>query len=178
MPLALSLSLRQLIVAENQKGKTLRHIAAEYKLSYTTVCRISSRYKTDGLPGLPPHYSRCGGHSAHCPLLKRAALWLKRRHPRWGAPFINVLLGERYRATVPGERTLQRWFRQAGLRPAKGQLLYGQRVQAKRVHDLWQIDAKEKLRLKDGRPLCYLTLVDQQSGSLLDGFVFPPLPFQ
>jgi hypothetical protein len=49
---------------------------------------------------------------------------------------------------------------------------------ARAVHDVWQIDAKEKLRLRTATKVCYLSVVDQKSGSLLGSFVFPPLPHQ
>lgn len=48
MPVALSMKLGQLIVAEKRKGKALTQIANQYHLFYTTVCRLYRRYKIEG----------------------------------------------------------------------------------------------------------------------------------
>jgi transposase len=180
MPVALSLTLRQLIVREANKGHSLVHISDTYHLSYTTVCRIYQRYQREGAPGLVPHFFNCGVKKLtdRQRLYRRTALWLKRLHPKWGAGFIKVLLERRYHKRWPCTRTLQRWFKQAGLVAKKTRFAYEQASWVTKPHDLWQVDAKEKLRLKSGRRCCYLTFVDQKSGSLLKAFVFPPLPHQ
>ena len=36
-----------------------------------------------------------------------------------------------------------------------------------KVHECWQIDAKENLCLLDGSKACYLTMVDKKSGAVL-----------
>lgn len=180
MPVALPLSVRQMIVREKQKGSSLAAISEKHHLSYTTVRRIYQRYLREGTKGLVPRFSNCGvkKRSARQMLFRRASLWLKRLHPNWGAGFIKVQLERRYHKRLPCTRTLQRWFKKAGLVAKKSSFAYGQAPLVKRPHDLWQVDAKEKLRLKTGEKLCYLTLVDQNSGSLLKAFVFPPLPPQ
>jgi hypothetical protein len=44
------------------------------------------------------------------------ALDMKREHRRWGAGPIRLLLRDEFEAhDLPSERSLQRWFRQAGL---------------------------------------------------------------
>ena len=45
--------------------------------------------------------------------------------------------------------------------------------QAKAVHNIWQVDAKENLVLLDGSPGCYLTITDEHSGAGLAALVFP-----
>jgi transposase len=172
--------MRRLIIEQKSEGKTLAAISECYHLSYTTVCRVYRRYKEEGASGLLPHYNRCGHHpfSPHRALLRRAALWLKRLHPLWGAAFIRLQLQKRYRCKLPCERTLQRWFQNTGLQPRKPRTLFPHSMPARAVHDVWQIDAKEKLRLRTATKVCYLSVVDQKSGSLLGSFVFPPLPHQ
>jgi hypothetical protein len=111
--------------------------------------------------------------------MQRAALWLKRLHPGWGAALIRLVLKERYRrACLPGERTLQRWFHRAGLYKTKTTFPAIRHKWARRVHDCWQVDAKEKLYLHGAQKACYLTIVDEKSGCLLNNFVFPPLSYQ
>jgi Homeodomain-like domain len=180
MPVALSLTLRQLIVSEKKKGKTLVQISDHYHLSYTTVCRVYGRFKAQGKQGLLTCYGNCGARQPcwQQALMRRAAVWLKRLHPLWGAALIRVLLQQRYNQRIASERTLQRWFLQAGVKVGKTHLPLQREAPVKRVHDLWQMDAKEKLHLCDGTRICYLTVVDKKSGSLLDCFVFPPLSYQ
>lgn len=180
MPVAVSLTMRQLIVREKAKGRSLAFISETYRLSYSTVCRIYQRYQREGEPGLVARFSNCGVKklSVRQRLFKRAALWLKRLHPKWGAGFIKVQLERRYHKRLPCSRTLQRWFKKAGLVANTTRFASGQAPFANKPHDLWQVDAKEKLRLKSGKKLCYLTFVDQRSGSLLKAVVFPPLPLQ
>src|SRR5439155_5480636 len=98
-------------------------------------------------------YNKCGssGTKQHS-LMYRAAVWLKRHHQSWGAALICILLKERYKdASVPGERTLQRWFKAQGLNKPKSRLMVSEPMWAAQVHDVWQIDAKEKLHLSSGQ---------------------------
>jgi hypothetical protein len=44
---------------------------------------------------------------------------------------------------------------------------------AREVHNIWQIDAKEKFKIATGEKHCYLTVVDEKSGSLLGAKSFP-----
>ena len=80
---------------------------------------------------------------------------------------------------VPSERTLQRWFKARQLYKPKSRFpLLPSPAPAHQVHEVWQIDAKEKLHLGTGQKASYLSIVDEKSGSLLRAEVFPPLPHQ
>lgn len=178
MPQALSLGMRQQIVEEKVGGKTLRLIAEEKKRSYSTVCNIWRLHQKG--ESLQAKYAKCGPKAPkYSPLLHRASIWLKRLHPDWGAAFISLKLQERY-PTLPTAttRTVQRWFKKAGLGKVRGKIPKGDVGWAKQVHDTWQIDAKEQFKLQDGQCACYLTIVDEKSGSLLAAKVFPPLLYQ
>lgn len=180
MPSALSLAVRQQVIELKAKGSSLQSIAKEQQLSYATLLRLWKRYKAEGTSGLTPHYNRCGpaAGSRCAPLIYRAALWLKRCHPNWGAALIGVILKDRYQdMAVPAERTLQHWFRAKKLYKLKSRFPVVQSI-AQQAHDVWQIDAKEKLCLGGGQKLCYLSVVDEKSGCLLKAAVFPPLPHQ
>lgn len=109
-------------------------------------------------------------------LVYRAGTWLKRLHPDWGAPFIKLKLQERYPdEQLPHSRSMQRWFKKAGLNKVRGKIPRGERHWAGQVHETWQVDAKEQLVLSDGQKACYLTMVDEKSGGLLNARAFPPI---
>ena len=120
------------------------------------------------------------GIPRYAPLIYRAALWLKRCHPDWGAVLIQMSVQDRYKdVAVPSERTLQRWFKAKQLYKPKSRFpLLQSPPPAHQVHDTWQIDAKEKLHLGSGQKASYLSVVDEYSGALLKAAVFPPLPHQ
>lgn len=180
MPSALSMRTRHQIIEQINEGASLLSIAESLHLSYTTVRRISQRYNTQGIQALQPHYQHCGRPPA-CSnvLLYRAALYLKRHHRDWGAALIHLILHKRYNLlAVPTERTLQRWFKAHGMGRAKSRLNLPEPTWAQQVHDVWQIDAKEKLVLTSTQRVCYLSVVDEKSGCLLSAQVFPPLPYQ
>jgi hypothetical protein len=184
MPCALPMAIRQQVIELKSKGSSLQSIADDQHLSYCTLRRLWQRYKAEGSGGLTPHYNNCGpatGVPRCTALIYRAAVWLKRCHPDWGAALIRVRLQERYKdMDVPAERTLQQWFRTKKLYKPRSRfpVLQPPTPWASQVHEVWQIDAKEKLCLAGGQKACYLSVVDQKSGCLLKAAVFPPLSHQ
>ena len=84
--------------------------------------------------------------------LHQQTLALRRQHPSWGAGLIRVfLMREHGPSDVPTERTLQRWLCRAGLGPApKGRRPKTTAPRATRPHEVWQMDAKERVRLRGG----------------------------
>lgn len=175
MSSALPHSDRELIIREKLKGRSLIQIAASNNFSYSTTCNIWRRFKSKGIEGLKPNYSNCGPSGIKRSYkIYRCSLWLKRKHPKWGAPFIKTILEERYPTEdFPSIRTMQLWFRKAGLSIPKAYRKEPTIPKVKAVHDCWQIDAKENLKLQDGSKACYLTIVDVKSGAVLDASVFP-----
>lgn len=176
MPMA----LRLLVVDEHLQGYSLAEIARTHKLSYSTVRACWHRFKKRGREGLAPDYSRCGRPGPRPEdRLYRAARYLKFLHRRWGAPLIRLRLEQRYGPEdLPSLRTLQRWFKHAGLTQPRKQLPQPEPTWAKAPHAVWQLDAKEHLRLGSGQHACYLTIVDEHSGALLGAPVFPQGPHQ
>lgn len=176
MPQAIPVPVRQTIVERHLAGETIPAIAADLHLSPWSVRKIWRRFRDLGAERLAPDYDRCGPQEPHTPrLLYRAALWLRRRHPTWGAAVIRLALQQRWpAAAVPHERTLQRWFRRAHLLPPPRQLPPQNPARAQAPHEVWQMDAKEKVRLGNGSQASWLTLVDEASGGLIAAEVFPP----
>jgi hypothetical protein len=105
-----------------------------------------------------------------------AALALRREHPRWGAVVIREYLLDEFEAdSVPGERTLQTWFHQAGLmRCPPVQHRQGRVRRGQQVHEVWAMDAKSQIALAERGAVSWLTISDEASGAILDSQAFPP----
>lgn len=174
MGIATAVGLRKQIVREKQGGKSLVQLSKELELSYSTVYNIWRLYREQGEVGLVPKYSNCGPQGIKsCPIIYRVSIWLKRQHPNWGAPYIRTILEDRYPAKkIASIRTLQVWYKKAGLSEPKQRMPAVKPIAVKAVHDCWQIDAKENIDLADGSKACYLTTVDVKSGSVLATPIF------
>ena len=177
MPRAVPYPLREQVIHLHERGHSLTAIAQRLSLPYPTVRDLWRRYREQGVAGLDVHYERCGRRGVRAPAaLYAAALALKRAHPRWGGPVIRLELAQQFPAApLPGVRTLQTWFAQAGLQPTRAVLPPTQRQRARQVHEVWELDAKERLRLQDGTGTSLLTATDEASGTLLGLVPFPPV---
>jgi transposase len=177
MPAALPLSMREEIVRRRQHGETFRQIARELKVSYAATRRIWARFTQEG--DLKPHYDRCRPPEVRkAAELHKRAVELKESHPRWGAGLIRLELSEEFQSQeLPSERTLQRWFRRAGVGPRRGDSQPRVKVKWGRVaHEVWAMDAKEQIRLDNGEYVSWLTITDEGSGAVLSATLFPHSP--
>ena len=175
MPAALALTIRQEIIERRTRGERFRHIAAALRLSYDTVRHVWRHWQQYG--HLTPNYAACRHPGPRKPApVHAAALALKQQHPRWGAVVIRLaLLDDFPAADVPAERTLQTWFRQAGVNRSPAQ--HHPRPAVRRgstVHQVWAVDAKEQITVVDGSGASWLTVSDEASGAILHSQVFPP----
>ena len=177
MPQAVPLPLREQIVQLYQQGCSYQTIARTVPVKARTIRSLCQRFRQRGQDGLAPDYDRCGHPgSRFAANLKEQALAWKREHRRWGAGFLRLQLAQRFPQTpLPAERTLQAWFQAAGLQPARAQAPPVERQAAQAVHEVWQMDAKERMRLADGSGTSTLTVTDEASGALLETVVFPPV---
>jgi putative transposase len=175
MPRPVPQPVRLEIVERHQAGEPLTVVAEELALSYRTVYNLWERFRKRGLSGLAADYSRCGQGGPRFPAhLVEAALALKRAHSRWGAGLIRVQLAEQYPgARLPSERTLQVWFRAAGLQPARSRSPTGCVARGKVAHAVWELDAKEEIKLADGSRTVAFSLVDEASRAVLSVALFP-----
>ncbi len=162
--------IRQRVIEDYQAGCDVATIVSRNALSRSSVYNIYRRYKEGRV--LAADYSACGRPMTD-ERIYRAARYLRFLHPGWGAPLIHTFLQRRYKA-VPTVRTLQRWFKAAGLTELRQKRVVTERVKADHVHGCWQIDAKERLPAK----ACYLSIVDEHSGAFLGTPVFPLLTDQ
>jgi len=175
MPAPIPVPVRQAMFQRSRKGASVASLADEFQLSERTVRHLVRRFDQRGQAGLVPDYIRCATKSAtHDNAVRQKALHMRAQHPDWGGGLIRVLLQEEL-ASCPCERTLQRWFRQAALtaapagrRPARDETRAGQ------PHEVWQMDAAERMRLSSGRRVSWLRIADECSGAVLQTRIFPP----
>jgi hypothetical protein len=177
MSLAIVKSVRECIVLLSSQGLPKTEISKSVNVPYSSVLKIINRHKKDGLE---TNYHLCGRTSPErIVFYKRICLWLKRHHSEWGAPFIRMHMAERYGSTgLPSIRQMQKWFKGAHLnkpRQLKGQPAIGSALD---VHNIWQVDAKERFTLTAGQAANYLTMVDEKSGAWLEAPLFPLWAYQ
>jgi len=100
--MAVPILTREVIVKRRLQGHSLASIAEALNLKYQTVRNIWRRYRLRGVAGLTPDYhGRKRRRTTHRQRSIRAACWLKRHHPTWGARRIRELLQERWPSSYP-----------------------------------------------------------------------------
>jgi len=115
---ATSMLVRQKIAYGNEQGTSYLKLSKKYKVAYNTVKNLCESYKKLGEAGLQTNYSNCGGKDIirSSNFIYRCSIWLRRKHPSWGADTIRAKLVIRYPdKKVPTSRTLHRWFENNGL---------------------------------------------------------------
>lgn len=157
---ALSLAEKRRIYEGKLQGKRLRELAAELGCSVSSVRKWWRRGRDEGLSGL--NRKRIGrgpkGYlSQFDPEIAEQALFYKRSHPRWGARRVLVELqqvAELRELPLPGPSRLAEFFKMACpecvgvVRPRQPPPARPPR--ASRVHQIWQFDSQEGIRLSDG----------------------------
>lgn len=177
MPKPIAVAIRRQIVERRQGGERLKSIAETLSMPYESVRKVWRLYRREGR--IHPNYAACGKKGVRgSRRVYRAAVWLKRAHPSWGAPLIRQIIRDKWtEEAVPHERTLQRWFRQADLQAPKpkveGQARHGR---GKAPHHIWEMDSREAIELASGEKVSWLLVSDEASGAVLGGEVFPPRP--
>lgn len=174
---AKSLAIRHEVILLKKAGRTNVQIAESLQLGLGTVKNLYKRYLAEGESGLSSNYSRCGRRvDAKGEIAFRLVRLLKHLHPDWGVPLIVLKIGEKYpQIRLRSIRQYQRrLFAGSGKLPPP--ILPPQVVldRSRIAHDTWQIDAKERFSLLDGKEVCYLTISDEGTGALLAARAFPP----
>lgn len=180
MPQSLAFPLRQELVRRHQQGETLAALAESMQIPPATVRNWWQRFRREGEAGLQTRYQRCGPQGPKAgPAVHQAALTMKREHPTWGAGLIRLELQKQFATQpLPQVRAIQRWFQKAGLQPPRAQRPAMVRHRAREPHEVWEIDAKERLRLANGSPTSVLTMTDEATGALLGATPFPPVSLE
>jgi hypothetical protein len=176
MPHPIPVPVRQVIIQRAEQGQSAGLIARSLGLVSRTVRQLLQRLRKQGPDALTTSYSG-RSHPPQSRTLIEEAIQLRRMHPTWGAGLVRVQLRRHYpQAPIPAERTLQRWFRRAGLIPAPS----GRRTEpssyqrAQQPHAVWQMDAADQVALRNGTLVCWLRIADECSGAVLETAVFPP----
>ena len=144
--MAIPISIRGTVVQRRLQGESLASIAVTLSLKYQTVRKIWRRYRLRGVASLTPDYHR---RKRRRNTLRRrtirAACWLKRHHPTWSARVIRECLLKRWPdRTIPGERSLQRGFREAGVdTPGRGRGIAAEKEEENRQWMLNVLRCKE-----------------------------------
>lgn len=180
MPQPLPFPLRQELVRRHQQGETLPALAESMQIPPATVRNWWQRFRREGEAGLQTRYQRCGPQGPKAgPAVHRAAVAMKREHPAWGAGLIRLELEKQFPdQRLPQVRAIQRWFQKAGLQPPRARRPPMERQRAREPHEVWEIDAKERMHLADGSATSVLTLTDEASGALLGATPFPPVSLE
>src|SRR4051794_13630464 len=177
MPKPVPVPVRRKLLQLARRGQGAAALAAAFDLPVRTVRHLLKRFRDRGAAAVDPDYRapRALPH-AHPAEVRDAALALRREHPGWGAELIRVALRVgRPELPSPSATTLRRWSRDAGLGPApRGHRPSGPRARAAAPHEAWQVDASERIPLRDGTEVCWLRVVDEASGAVLRTAVFPP----
>jgi Helix-turn-helix domain len=168
-----SAALRHELWTRAQQGEPPEAIACALRLSPRTVRRLLARFRTAGQP-VAACYRRCGRpRSAAFQHLRGEVLALRRLHRGWGTGRLRVQLGLLHpHEPLPNVRTLRRWLAQAGLAAAAPRVSAPPRPRAEEPHQVWQMDAAERVPLRSGQQVSWLRLVDEASGAALFSQVF------
>lgn len=178
MSLALSMVKRQEILSLHKQGISKRQISKTLQISRTTVHTLLSRYESEGEAGLKARYGNCGkSRRSDSDFIYRAVRCMKSWHPSWGGDKIHAELSRlRPELELPSVRTMYRWWHwnnqiKTG---SNSKLPPSDSKWASELHEGWQIDAKEEIKIADKSKECWLNIKDEHSGTVVGPPVFPP----
>ena len=164
--------VREQIVSDRKSGLSYGEISQRHGYSISGVKKIWYRYQKLGEAGLPDSYANCGSKLAYHVDIR--ALISSIRAGREGALYIRSILEERYpNKRIPHERTIQRWWKLAGVNQPKGRPRKSQANWTSLAHEVWQIDGKEKIKMGNGEQVSWLNIVDEGSKAQLSTELFP-----
>jgi transposase len=177
MPAPISMAIRQSIVESYQRGERISTLARTFGVSRRSVYSFINRAKSSsGEEALRTHYANCGKPRPTAQdFIFRAVRCLRTWHPDWGSEKIRAeMLSMRPDLELPHYRTFTRWFHWNGqISPTiRSRLPKATAPAATRLHECWQVDAKEELSIADGSCNCWLNITDESSGTVIQPPVF------
>jgi len=177
MPAPIPMAIRQSVTERHKKGESISSLARSFKISRGSVHAFIKRGASEGADGLHTKYGNCGkARTSEDDFIFRAVRCLRAWHPSWGAEKIRAEVHrKRPGSELPHYRTFTRWFHWNGqIEPRlKTNLPKTKPKRAKRLHEGWQVDAKEEMAIADGSRHCWLNITDEYSGTVIDPPVFP-----
>lgn len=178
MPTSIPMAIRQSIVSRYKKGESVTSLSHHFQVSRGSIYTLLKRHDSQGADGLRTRYDRCGkSRPDEKSFLFRAVRCMRCWHPQWGAEKIRAeMLLMRPHLILPHYRTFTRWFHwNEQLQTAMKSVLPRTKFRkAKRLHEGWQIDAKEELIVADSSKNCWLNITDEYSGAVISPPVFSP----
>jgi putative transposase len=155
------------VVLALQEKQPFARLCRQFGISRQLGYKWRERFAEEGRRGLQ-NRSRGARQPARpqAEQWRQKALRLRRAHPHWGGEKIRVKLAEKYgRRKLPAARSLERWFRQAGLirkRPRRARqgpaVAHPGLTRACRLHQVWTVDFKGWYRTADGQRQDPLTI--------------------
>lgn len=177
MSAPISIAIRKNIVVRYKNGERISCLARAYKVSRGSIYSFIKMAQSEATQSLEPQYDNCGKvRPQENQFVFRAVRCLRTWHPSWGAEKIRAeILGMRPQLKLPHYRTFNRWFHWNNQIEVflKSTLPKSIPKRAKRLHEGWQIDAKEEMVIADGSQHCWLNITDEYSGTVIDPIVFP-----
>jgi len=176
MPKSLSMAIRLSIIEDYRKGEKISYLSRKFKINRGTIRELIKRHKAEGVEGLRTKYECCGKKRPdEQDFVFRAVRCFRTWHPSWGAEKIRCELRLRdKKIPLPSVRTMNRWFHwndQIAV-SLKSSLPICENKKAKALHEVWQIDAKEEMIIGDGSKNCWLNIVDEYSGMVIQPPIF------
>jgi transposase InsO family protein len=149
-------------------------LCREYGISRQTGYKLLRRYKARGYDGLEEESRRPKSTPlATAEEVVAAVLVVRKRHPRWGAKKLMVVLRRSLGEATPSVRTVHRLLTRFGrIKPRRAKPVLSiveraPRVVVKKPNDLWTIDFKGWWRAGDGERCNPLTIRDAHSRFVL-----------
>lgn len=171
---ATDIVLRQKIVSSYKKGVRISELSRTYNVSRGSIYSYIKLYDASGETGLKPSYFNCGRKSLTASnLVYRIVRCFRTWHPNWGADKIRAeILRLRPNMSLPKVRTIHRWLVRNGQVKRRTKLPSDHKKWAKSLHEGWQVDAKEDMKVADASKNCWLNIVDEHSGTVISPPVF------
>lgn len=159
-------TLRQeFVMLAQQEEANIRELCRRFSISPATAYTLLARYRQEGADGLRDR-SRRPMHSPRQtdPALEAAVCAVRAAHPAWGGRKIRRYLLDHGQPEVPAASTITDILRRHDLLDAREATKHRawQRFEAAAPNDLWQMDFKGQIALRQGR--CHpLTVLDDHS---------------
>lgn len=177
MSKAKDITFRCKVIEDWHQGNSYKDLSIRYGIHYHTVRTWCLRWQEDKESGLVARYVHCGKRFyPQSDKTFRLVRMVAHGHPDWGMPYILCRISRDYpELKLKGARQYQRDIKRPKDKVAHLVLPKSEPVDRARVpHEVWQIDAKERILLKDGSEACYLNITDEKTSAVLKAYAFSP----
>jgi transposase len=171
---------RMKVIKSHLQGLSYEELSTEYSLNTNTIRSWCLRWNASSESGLVPRYHRCGRHvDTEAQRGFRLVRLTAHLHLEWGIPYIVSQIRVKYPdLPLQSIRHYQRLIKRdkkdavSTVKMPKEPPL----DQSREPHDVWQIDAKERIPLTgdEGKEACYLNITDEKTSAVLHAKAFSP----